>query len=118
MLFISDSEMKKMKQNFVEPMDEQEQVRVINELKAQATTQTQQSRYQFSMLFMLFAGVFCISAVYSTFYPWQMEHQKHFQTILPHWIFVAHYMVSAFCFYVSALVVKVTVYCLMELIVV
>ncbi len=93
----------------IEPLDEQEQSQIIDELKAQALSQTQSFRNLFSFVFYLIAGIFCVCSIYTVYFPWEMQHQKHFQELVPHWAFLGHYVGSVFCFVAAAMVVKVLI---------
>ncbi len=93
----------------IEPLDEQEQTQIIDELKSQAVAQTQSFRNLFSAVFYLIAAIFCACSIYTVYFPWEMQHQKHFQTLVPHWAFLGHYMGSVFCFVAAAMVVKVKI---------
>jgi hypothetical protein len=95
----------------IEPIDEQEQADIINELKSQALAQTQSFRNLFSIVFYGIAGIFCVCAVYTVYFPWEMQHQKHFQSLIPDWAFLGHYIGSVFCFVAAAMVVKVRNIC-------
>ena len=92
----------------VEPLDEQEQQHIIDDLKLQAAKQTQANRQVFSMLFYCIAAIFTVCAVYTLYYPWTMEHQRHFKELLPSWAFLSYYVGSAFWFVVAGMVAKVS----------
>eukprot|EP01039_Chlorochromonas_danica_P001101 gene1101-1196_t len=86
-------------------LDESEQNQIIEELKTTASFQSSTTRQLFAVLFATIAVIFLVCLAHSLYEPWKMEHQKHFKEILPHWIFLGYYFVSAFCFLISAVVV-------------
>jgi uncharacterized membrane protein YidH (DUF202 family) len=91
-----------------DPLDEAEQVKIIEEIKSQASSQSQSTRRLFALVFIVIAGIFVVCAVHTYYVPWKMEHQRHFQNILPQWKFLAYYLSSAFCFLMAASVVQVS----------
>ena len=92
----------------VEPLDEQEQQHVIDDLKQQALKQVEFNRQMFSLVFNCVAVIFVLCAVQTIYYPWTIQHQKHFQELLPTWAFLLYYGGSAFCFFVAGMVAKVS----------
>lgn len=88
-------------------LDESEQNQIIEELKTSASFQSSTTRQLFAVLFVTIAVIFLVCLGHSLYEPWKMEHQKHFKEILPHWIFLGYYLASAFCFFISAIVVLV-----------
>ena len=92
----------------VEPLDEQEQQVVIDQLKEEARRQVEGNRQLFSTVFTVIAVIFAFCALYTMYYPWTIEHQRHFKELLPTWAFLAYYAGSAFCFLVAGMVAKVS----------
>lgn len=94
----------------VEPLDEQDQQGVIDQLKEEARRQVEGNRNLFSMVFTAIAVIFVFCALYTLYYPWAIEHQRHFKELLPSWAFLAYYAGSAFCFLVAGMVAKVSLF--------
>ncbi len=97
-----------------EPLDEDQQTQVIEELKAQAEQQTHTQREIFYYIFVVIAIIFLACLSYSLTSPWEMNHQSHFQGHIPHWWFTLFYVCSTYCYAIAASIVKVhnTVNCL------
>lgn len=93
-----------------EPLDETEQARIVEEIQSEATAQSNSTRSLFAVVFLVIATIFVVCALHSIYDPWRMEHQRHFKEVLPHWVFLAYYLSSAFCFLIAASVVLVSHY--------
>lgn len=91
----------------VEILSNEEQQKIIDELKLQAESQTGSARTIFHILFLGIAAMFVFCLVLTTYLPWSIQHQFHFKDLVPHWAFQAYYLFSAYCFLVAALLVKV-----------
>jgi hypothetical protein len=90
-----------------EIISSEEQQKLIDDLKQQASSQTKTFRFYFYLLFLFIAGLFLVGFVCMTYYPWQLDHQRHFQSLIPVWAFQIYYLFSAYCFYVAAQLVNV-----------
>lgn len=91
----------------VEILSNEEQQKVIDELKLQAESQTGTVRTIFYVLFLGIAIIFGFCLIMTTYNPWSLQHQFHFKDLVPHWAFQVYYLFSAYCFIVAALLVKV-----------
>lgn len=91
----------------VEILSTEEQQRVIDELKTEASRQSGFFRNVFYVIFMGVAIAFLICLGYSFVQPWGLLHQQHFKDKIPHAAFLLYYALSAYCFIVAGLLVKV-----------
>ncbi len=91
----------------VEPLDEAEQTKVLEDLKQLAANQTDKQRRLFYIVFLGIAFVFLVCLAYSVWWPWEMNHQSHFQEFVPHWIISLFYLSSTYCYCIAAAIVKV-----------
>lgn len=98
----------------IEILSTDQQEEVIEELRAQAASQTSTARFCFHVLFLGIALIFVVCIFFSARYPWVMDHQRHFKDILPHWGFQLYYATSAACFMIAALLVKVGNFCMFQ----
>lgn len=94
----------------VVPIDEDEQTRIAEELKQQAASQSATTRTMFYYLYLVAALILFICLLYSIFSPWEMDHQKVFQDIVPVYGFVSYYSASIYCCAIGAMIVKVGPY--------
>lgn len=91
----------------VEILSTEEQQKVIDELKKEASQQSGFFRHVFFVIFMGVAIAFLICLGYSFVQPWSLMHQQHFKDKIPHAAFLLYYALSAYCFIVAGLLVKV-----------
>lgn len=94
--------------NEVEILSTEDQQKVIDELKAEASQQSGFFRNAFFVIFMGVAFAFLICLGYSFVQPWGLMHQQHFKDKIPHAAFLLYYALSAYCFVVAGLLVKVS----------
>lgn len=92
----------------VEILSNEEQQKVIDELKGEAATQSNIFRQIFSILFLVIAGLFCFCFGYSFNQPWALHHQIAFKDLVTHETFLAYYCLSAYCFVIASLLVRVS----------
>ncbi len=90
------------------PLTESEQDTVAEELRKQAALQVNSTRTMFFLLYLTVAAIFCGCGVYSVFYPLEISHQRVFSSIVSDTNFIAFYFVSAACFILSAMSIKVS----------
>lgn len=90
-----------------EILSNEEQQKIIDDLKSEASNQSNYFRKVFSFIFMSIAAVFGICLCYSWYQPWGLYHQQHFVDKIPHVAFLAYYTLSMYCFVVAGLLVKV-----------
>jgi hypothetical protein len=89
-----------------EILSNEEQQKIIDDLKSEASNQSNYFRKVFSFIFMSIAAVFGICLCYSWYQPWGLYHQQHFVDKIPHAAFLAYYTLSMYCFVVAGLLVK------------
>lgn len=94
--------------NEVEILSTEEQQKVIDELKTEASQQSGFFRNVFFVIFMGVAIAFLVCLGYSFVQPWSLMHQQHFKDKIPHAAFLLYYALSAYCFIVAGLLVKVS----------
>eukprot|EP01033_Poteriospumella_lacustris_P000102 gene102-gene273 len=92
--------------NEVEILSTEEQQKVIDELKTEASQQSGFFRNVFFVIFMGVAIAFLVCLGYSFVQPWSLMHQQHFKDKIPHAAFLLYYALSAYCFIVAGLLVK------------
>lgn len=97
-----------MSSTIVEPLDEAEQTKILDELKTQATNQTIQFRKIFRYVFIIIAFILFVCLCRSLLTPWEMNHQSHFEGHIPHWFFTVFYVGAVYCFGCAALIVEVS----------
>jgi hypothetical protein len=88
-------------------LSEEEQEKIISEVKDEANLQSDLFRKIFSGLFIIIAVIFIICGLITFNEPYKMEHQKHFRSLVPVEFFLIYYVGSAFCFCVAAAVARV-----------
>jgi len=91
----------------VSPIDEDEQTKIAEEIKKQADSQSATTRSIFRYLFVAIAVIHAVCFLYSIFYPYKMEHQKHFRDLVPIYGFTSSYCGSIYCYIISSLIVQV-----------
>ena len=91
-----------------EVLTEEEQKKIIEDMKQEASQQADYFRKLFSLLFIIIALIFMIVAFLSFIRPFTLEHQRHFAELVPLEFFLIYYIGSAFCFIVAALVARVS----------
>lgn len=91
-----------------EMLTEEEQKKIIEDMKQEASQQADYFRKLFSLLFIIIALIFIIIAFLSFIRPFTLEHQRHFAELVPLEFFLIYYIGSAFCFTVAALVARVS----------
>ena len=89
-----------------QPLDSEEQDKVIKDLHEEAEAQSSQDRAIFYFLFLCIGAILLSCLVYSFLYPFDMSHQAAFRDLVPHGAFQIYYVFSAICFFIAALVVK------------
>eukprot|EP01040_Poterioochromonas_malhamensis_P007532 gene7532-8130_t len=89
-----------------EVLTEEEQKKIIEDMKQEASQQADYFRKLFSLLFIIIALIFMIVAFLSFIRPFTLEHQRHFAELVPLEFFLIYYIGSAFCFIVAALVAR------------
>jgi hypothetical protein len=92
------------------PIDEDEQSKIADDLKAQALKQTATTKSVFYYIYVTVAMIFLFCISYTVFYPYQLEHQRVFEGIVPLYGFLAFYAGSIFCYIVSSMIIKVKPY--------
>mmetsp|Transcript_45665 Transcript_45665/g.79845 ORF Transcript_45665/g.79845 Transcript_45665/m.79845 type:complete len:186 (-) Transcript_45665:88-645(-) len=90
----------------VSPIDEDEQSKIAEEIKKQADSQSVTTRSIFRYLFVAIAVIHAVCFLYSIFFPYTMEHQKHFVDLVPIYGFVSSYCGSIYCYIISSLIVQ------------
>jgi hypothetical protein len=93
----------------IDPMDEAEQNKIIEEIRSQANKQNKQNRFIFYVLFLAVGFIYFICLLYAILIPWEMEHQKHFKNIVHIYWFIAFYICSFLCSVSAAFISKVNV---------
>jgi hypothetical protein len=89
-------------------LSEEEQVKIIEDMKLEAIQQTETFRKIFSAIFVIVAIIFIICTALAFNEPYKLHHQKHFADLVPNEFFLAYYVGSSFCFIVAALVARVS----------
>ena len=87
----------------VEPLDEEQQEKVVAELRATAKRQAASARRIFSILYKFIVCVFLFCFGYSNFYPWEIAHQSVFYGMVPLLVFHVYYVAMAIIFFIAAL---------------
>lgn len=95
----------------VSPIDEDEQSKIAEEIKKQADSQSVTTRSIFRYLFVAIAVIHAVCFLYSIFFPYTMEHQKHFVDLVPIYGFISSYCGSIYCYIISSLIVQVISMC-------
>lgn len=90
-----------------EILSNEEQQKIIDDLKSQASQQSNLFRKVFSFIFFSIAAAFGICLCFSWYQPWIFLHQQHFKDKLPHAAFLVYYALSMYCFVIAGLLVKV-----------
>jgi uncharacterized membrane protein len=88
-------------------LSEEEQEKLINEVKDEANQQSDLFRNIFAGLFIVIGIIFIICGLITFNEPYKLEHQKHFRSLVPVEFFLIYYVGSAFCFGVAAAVARV-----------
>jgi hypothetical protein len=88
-------------------LTDEEQRKMIDDMKEQAIQQTEGFRKMFSGIFIVFALIFVVCGVVTLNEPYKFDHQKHFADMVPVEFFLIYYLGSTFCFIVAALVARV-----------
>lgn len=91
----------------VTPIDEDEQSKIAEELKQEAVKQALSTRSVFRYIFLVVALILFVCLLYSVFSPWEMDHQKLFQDILPIYGFFSYYCGSIYCYIIASMIVQV-----------
>ncbi len=69
----------KMSNTTIEPLDESEQIKILDDLKIEVSNQSQLQRKLFYYLFIIISIIFICCSIYSMLLPWDVDHQRHFQ---------------------------------------
>lgn len=88
-------------------LSNEEQQKVIEQLRVEAVSQSGFFRNIFFLIFLSVALAFLICFGYSLTQPWSLSHQQHFRDKVPHNAFLLYYALSSYCFIVAGLLVKV-----------
>ena len=88
-----------------EPLDEAEQLKVLQELRETAQRQSKNGRKYFSILFKMISIVFMCALMYSMQNPWQIAHQLVLSAWIPRWLFHTYYFAMALCFSLSGMAI-------------
>lgn len=91
----------------VSPIDEDEQSKITEEIKKQADAQSTTTRSIFRYLFAAVAVIQLVCLLYTVFFPYEMEHQKHFKDLVPLYAFISSYSGSIYCYLISSFIVQV-----------
>ena len=89
-----------------EVLDEAEQQRQIDEIRATATRQAENGRKFGYWLLLVVAMLLSSCFVYNTLFPFEMAHMKHWGGLVPHWAFQLYYLLSCLVMVFAALVTK------------
>lgn len=90
-----------------ELLDEAEQQRQMDEIRATATRQAEQGRGVFHVILLVAAVLLSSCFVYNMLFPFEMEHQQHFREKgVPHLAFQLYYLAATLCLVFAALVAK------------
>ena len=90
------------------PISEEEQSKILEDLRVQALIQSKNTRYIFNIIFLALFVLMLILLGNSIVYPWQMEHQKHFENISNIVSFIGLYSVTGLGFIASSLIASVS----------
>ena len=93
-----------------EPLDSDEQDKIITELREQAIAQAEWAKSVLFYLFLMIAIGFAIMSVATILSPWQISHQSVFKDLLSIEVFEVYYAVSSINTAVLAFAVKVLNY--------
>lgn len=86
-------------------LTEEDQTKLLEEIRSEARKQTLFTRKAFAILYYLIAILLTSSAIYSFLFPWELHHQKYFKPIVSEEVFTIFYIGSIFCTLVSSLIV-------------
>jgi len=89
-----------------EPIDTEEQEKIIQDMMADAKRQSDNARRNFHAIYLVLATMMGSCFVYSALFPFEMEHQTVFRGLLPHGAFQVHYAASLVAFLLCSLIVK------------
>ena len=87
----------------VEPLDEDQQESIVNELRATAERQAKNARRYFWILYKLIVCIFLFCLIYSYQYPWEMAHQSVFAGLVPLKVFKVYYVAMSVVFIIAGL---------------
>lgn len=89
-------------------LSEEEQSKVLEDLRYEASMQNQFTRKAFAFLFYLVAIILTTTVIYSALFPWELQHQKPFEHIISNKIFELFYCGSIYCVLVASLIVDLS----------
>ena len=89
-----------------ELLDEAEQQRQMDEIRATVNRQTSQARRVFHAVLLVVAVLLSTCFIYNMLFPFEMEHQQHFRDKVPHLAFQLYYLAATLCLVFAALVAK------------
>ena len=87
----------------VDPLDEEQQEKVVAELRATAERQAANARRMFFILYKLIVCIFLFCFGFSYFYPWEIAHQTVFYGMVPLMAFHVYYVAMAIVFFIAGL---------------
>lgn len=97
-------------QQGAQPLTEDEQDKIIENLKKEAKQQMQTIRNYFSFIFAFVAVLFIVLTVYTSEDPYILTQPMKLTHLQEHELIILYYVSSSICFAVSALVVKVSLF--------
>lgn len=92
--------------SLAEPLDNDEQEKVLKEIATQASINTLNTRKMFCYVFLLVAIIFLFLFVFSSIYEWNIDHQRVFKNIIPIMTFKIFYFLSFVNFLVFSHITK------------
>ena len=92
----------------VEPLDNTEQDKIVQDLIQEANKNSNTTRKYFYWIYNAIALIFIGLLSYSSSYPMDMSHQQVFESLIPHYVFQVFYALSVVLFYSLAQFIRVS----------
>lgn len=102
----SGDNMKNRTSTVAEPISEEEQTQITQELKIEAEQQTMRTRTTFFYLLVGISIIYIVCVGYTIVLPYEMQHQRHFTDVLPIAVFLGYYAVCIYCYAAAAMIVR------------
>ena len=90
------------------PLDEEEQLRILEQLISEAQRQGNNARAAFYYVFLLITGIYSSCLFYSQLHPLDMDHEKVLSHVVSAPFFSVFYLISIICSTSAAVLVKVS----------
>ena len=90
----------------IDPLDNDEQQKIIDDLQAEADRLNYGSRRNMRIIYLVLATVFFTVLGFSWLHPYEMSHQKVFHDMVPHVFFQSYYVLMCIIFIIAGFAIQ------------